>query len=212
VKGKSIVQHQCQTINIASQPGSDKPPTVVKTNLLPRSEGPGRLAPGQSRRSLAPAPAAEETGVFPFPKVVVVYDDAPAGQQAMRTLTNLFPEPTDRLQLVPRLWRFDFLEDTGCFTLALADALEADIILIATSSTDGLNISVQDLINSCLPRKRGNRAAVVALLGPEQAMDGADSPRWQFLEGAAHKAGLDFFAPVGRPPVGRQRGIQTIGI
>lgn len=156
------------------------------------------FTPTQNRLSLERTPEADEAGVPPFPKVVVVYDDIPAGQHAVRALANVFPEPEDRLQLLPRFWRFDFLEDTGWFALALADATDADIIVIATSSNHGLSISVEDWIKSCLLRKRGSSAAVVALLGPEQNMDGQDSPRLQFLQGAVQKAGLDFFAPQSR--------------
>jgi len=192
------MKNQCQTIKITSPSGSDDLPTVVKANLFTRSEGPGKSTPTQNRLSLERTPEADEAGVFPFPKVVVVYDDVPAGQHAIRVLANLFHKPEDRLQLLPRFWRFDFLEDTDRFALALADATDADIIVIATSSSHGLNISVEDWIKSCLLRKRGSSAAVVALLGPEQGMDGQDSPRFQFLQGAARKAGLDFFAPESR--------------
>ena len=192
------MKQQSQTIKITGPPGSDDLPSVVKLNLLTRSEGPGKATPRQNRLSLEQTPDADKAGVFPFPKVVVVYDDVPAGQHAVRMLANVFREPEDRLQLLPRFWRFDFLEDTGWFALALADATDADIIVIATSSNHGLNISVEDWIKSCLPRKRGSSAAVVALLGPEQGMDTQDSPRLLFLKGAARKAGLDFFAPKSR--------------
>ncbi len=189
------MKQQCQIIELPLHRSSDDVPDVVKVNLLTRSEGPGEITPRQNRPSLEQTPEADNAGVFPFPKVVVVYDDVSAGQHAIRVLANVFPEPEDRLQLLPRFWRFDFLEDTDWFALALADATDADIIVIATSSNHGLNISVEDWIRSCLPRKRGSSAAVVALLGPEQGMDGQDSPRLQFLEAAARNAGLDFFAP-----------------
>ena len=183
---------------IAINTGGGDAPAVVKANMLNRSEGPGKITPRQNRLSIEQTPEADEASVFPFPKVVVVYDDVPAGQHAIRVLANVFHKPEDRLQLLPRFWRFDFLEETDWFALALADASDADIIVIATSSNDGLTISVEDWITTCLPRKRGSSAAVVALLGPEQDIDGQDSPRLQFLEGAARKAGLDFFAPKSR--------------
>jgi hypothetical protein len=186
---------QRQTIELASPPSRDVVPAVVKASILSRSEEPGKITPVQNRLSLEQTPDADKAGVFPFPKIVVVYDDVSAGQHAVRVLANVFREPEDRLQLLPRFWRFDFLEDADCFARALADATDADIIVIATNSNHGLTISVEDWIKSCLQRKLESSAAVVALLGPDPDMDEQDSPRLQFLEGAARKAGLDFFAP-----------------
>lgn len=162
----------------------------------------------QNRLSLQRTPQIDEAGVSPFPKAVVVYDDVPAGQNALRVLAKMFPEPYDRLQLVPRFWRFDFLEDADWFYSALADAADADIIVIATSSTWGLNGAVERWINIGLPRKRGSNAAVVALLGLEGNTDGQDSPRLRFLQNAVQRAGLVFFAPQSR----RERLMENFNI
>jgi len=131
------MKKQSKTIKISSPQNGDDLPGVVQISLLTRSEGPGEITPRQNRPSLEQTPEADNAGVFPFPKVVVVYDDVSAGQHAIRVLANVFPEPEDRLQLLPRFWRFDFLEDTDWFALALADASDADIIVIATSSNHG---------------------------------------------------------------------------
>jgi hypothetical protein len=155
------------------------------------------IAPMKNRFSLE-TDTFNAGGRCAFPKVVIVYDDVPAGQHALRVLAKMFPEPYDRLQLVPRLWRFDFLVDADWFYSALAEAADADIIVIATSSTHGLNFEVEKWINTCLPRKRGSQAAVIALLGPEGDTDGQDSSRLRFLQNAVQKAGLDFFAPQSR--------------
>src|ERR1035438_8762913 len=106
------MKKQSKTIEITGSPSSEDLPAVVQINLLTRSEGPGKITPRQNRLSLEQTPEADEMGVLPFPKVVVVYDDVSAGQHAVRVLANVFHKPEDRLQLLPRFWRFDFLEDT----------------------------------------------------------------------------------------------------
>jgi hypothetical protein len=126
---------------------------------------------------------------------VVIYDDVPAGNHAIGVLAKLFREPEDRADLRPELWRFDFLDHPDWFALALVGAINADIVVISTSSAHGLNASLENWITLCLTRKRGTRAAVVALFGSAESADGPASARLQFVQDAAREAGLDFFAP-----------------
>jgi hypothetical protein len=139
-----------------------------------------------------------------FPKVVVVYDDVPAGNHAIRVLARMFHEPEDKVALRPRLWRFDFLEDTDWLSMALADAVNADIVVISASSPRGLEPSLANWIELCMARKEGSAAAIVVLFGSPESLDGPASPRLQFVEKAARKAGLDFFAP--RPGLNLRSG------
>jgi hypothetical protein len=135
----------------------------------------------------------QETEESSSPRVTVLFEDVAAGLHAMRVLARIVHEPNDEFR--PQLWRFDLLDDPDWFSIALADAMTADIILITTTSNRALNPSVEKWINLCLTRKRGTSTAVVALLGPAENLDGPKSPRFQWLERAARDAELDFFAP-----------------
>jgi hypothetical protein len=132
----------------------------------------------------------------PTINVVILYDDAPAGHRAMRTVAalngNLFHQPA---ALRPQLWRFDLLQDAEWFALALADAINADMLILSTSHACGLSTDVERWLKLGLARKRGTSAAVVALLGPDDHLDEPGCPRFRFVEGVARNAGLDFFAP-----------------
>jgi hypothetical protein len=142
---------------------------------------------------------ANEIDELTFPKIMVVYEDVPAGQNAVRLLAGMFQEPAEKLELRPQLWQFALLEDSGWFGKALADAINADVVVITTSAEHGMNKWVESWVRSCLQEKRGTTAAVVALLGPAESLDGPDSPRYQSLQDAVRKVGLEFFAPQSLP-------------
>jgi hypothetical protein len=127
---------------------------------------------------------------------VVIYDDVRAGQRAVSTLTALTSEfEGERVEMRPQLWRFDLLEDPDWFALALADAINTDMLVLSAGSASGLSATVESWLKLCLARKRGTSAAVIALLGPDSNLDQPDSPRLQFVQSAVKTAGLDFFAP-----------------
>jgi hypothetical protein len=138
---------------------------------------------------------AESPAGSRLPSIVVIYDDFSAGSRAIGALATLFPAPNDRARFRPALWRLDILEGPDGFSAALAEAIDAQIVVFSTSSSDGLSPLFSNWIALCLARKRGASAAVVALLGPEGSMDGPASPRLQFVHNAARKSGLAFFAP-----------------
>ena len=127
---------------------------------------------------------------------VIAYGDVAAGQRAMRTLAHVTRKLGDEMELCPQPWRFEVLEDPACRALASADAVNADMLIISTSSESELPAAVESWITACLALKRGTSAAVVALLGSEVKPDELASPRFQFVQAAAREAGLDFFAPL----------------
>jgi len=128
----------------------------------------------------------------PF-RVVVIYDNLSAGQRAMITLTSLVDQfRGGRVELRPQLWRFDLLESTAWFDLALADGICADMLIVSTSRTEGLPAKVSGWLTLCLARKQGTGAAIVALPG---SAGESDTPRFHFLKSAAVDAGLEFFTP-----------------
>lgn len=127
--------------------------------------------------------------------VVIAYGDVPAGRRALRLLDGVVPTEGEPARLRPLLWRFDILEVADWRAEATIPTLEADLLIISTSSKSALPAVVQDWVQSCLSQKRGHAAALVALLGPTGDTDTPDSPRLQILSAAAAAAGLRFFAP-----------------
>lgn len=128
--------------------------------------------------------------------IVILHDDAAAGQRAMGSLATLVTRfHADIVKLRPQLWRFDLLQDADWFALALADAINADMLVFATSSASGLPVAVENWLKLCLARKRATDAAVVALLPAAANPDAKESEYLQFVQGMAKDASLDFIAP-----------------
>ncbi len=148
----------------------------------------------QAKTDVECVPGVHSVDDFPGLNVVIVYDDVSAGQHAMHVLASQGHDLHD-IDVRPRLWRFDFLEDPEWFALALADAINADMVVISTSAPNGLNPVVRNWIKLCLARKRGSGSAIVALFGPAGNLDELESPRYQFVQNTAREAGLDVFAP-----------------
>jgi hypothetical protein len=142
--------------------------------------------------------------------VVIAYDDVPASQHAMHILADVAANFGDKLELRPQLWRFQFLEDPDWRTLAAKDVLNANMLIISTSSENELPAAVRSWFSSCLTQRRGANLAVVALLGTADKMDEPYSPRFQLVQRAVREASFDFFAPVPHPEDSLDASIASI--
>lgn len=128
-------------------------------------------------------------------RVVIAYDDLAAGRRAMSVLGNVSRALGNSIRFDPIPWSFDLLADIDWRSVAADDAVKADILIIACSSSRPLPAEVGRWTKSAMDRKRGTATAVVALFGVEEAPDGSASPRLEFIKKAAEEAGLEFFAP-----------------
>lgn len=131
----------------------------------------------------------------PSLRVVIAYDDLAAGKRAMRVMTRLGESFGGNLRFEPLPWSFDLLSDVDWRAVAASDAVNADILIIATSSAHPLPPAVGSWAEDVISIKRGTAAAVVALFGSEENPDGAGSSRLEAIQTVAQKAGLGFFSP-----------------
>lgn len=101
--------------------------------------------------------------------VVVVYEDATAGHRAVRTLRNLLRAIDPPVGLRPMLWRFDMVQQSQFRAVADADADQAELFLVSTSSPGELPAAIDHWVSACLARRQGAAIAIVALLGSSDA-------------------------------------------
>ena len=131
-------------------------------------------------------------------RVVIAYNDLAAGRRAMGLLSELGRELGEEIEFQPIPWSFDLLADVDWSAVSASDAVNADILIIATSDTEPLPAAVGRWTENAIDSKRGTVGAVVALFGPEENPDRFGSSRLLAIQTAAHRAGLDFFAPTPR--------------
>lgn len=131
-------------------------------------------------------------------RVLIAYNDLAAGKRAMRVMADLGKGLGDEIEFQPIPWSFDLLMDMDWGEVATRDAVQADILIITTSSASPLPPVVGRWAEAAISRKRGTAAAVVALFGTEENPDAAGSSRLEAIQRAAQQAGLDFFAPAPR--------------
>jgi hypothetical protein len=123
--------------------------------------------------------------------VVMAYDDFTAGKRAMDACNFLGFQLGDGVELRSNMWKFDILRHARLYEMAVEDAIEADVIIVANASDAGLPDEVVSWIDAWVPRKRGQTAALVALL--DFTGDSREAARTQaLLKRAAAGAKIDF--------------------
>jgi len=131
-------------------------------------------------------------------RVVITYSNLAAGQRAMHLLADVSKALGDDIEFQPLPWSFDLLADVNWRRVAASDAINADLLILATNDARPLPPAIGGWAEKVISRKQGSAAAVVALFGPEENSDGTGSSRLEAIQTAAERAGLDLFAPAPR--------------
>ena len=122
-------------------------------------------------------------------RVVIAYNDVAVGKRAMRVLADLGKGLGEDIEFHPLPWSFDLLADMNWREVAAHDAVKADILIIATSSTNPLPSAVERWAKATISQKRGTAAAVVALFGSDENPDGAGSSRLEAIRDGSSTSG-----------------------
>src|SRR5437773_5769851 len=98
-------------------------------------------------------------------QVTIAYKDLAAGKRAMHTLAQLGRGLVDDIEFQPFPWSFDLLMDANWRDIAFRHAVQADILILATSDSVPVPTGVTQWMETILDRKQGTDWAVVALFG-----------------------------------------------
>lgn len=112
---------------------------------------------------------------LPF-KAFIAYAHVGAARQAMSTITDVLRAAHRPYEFVPMLWRFEQLRGGRLRETALADSMDADVVVFASPDSRSLPGFVEKWIGEFLLRKRGTRVNAVALLGEHEAWTIAIEP------------------------------------
>ena len=127
---------------------------------------------------------------------VVLYDTLPAGKRGFSILSSITGVMGDDLvNIRPRPWRLDFMNDSDACENALHDLYAAHMIILSTSGNTPLTSEFKIWFATIMCQRKGERIAVVALLGTEESSSQTSSRDLQFIQQLTLEAELDFFAP-----------------
>jgi hypothetical protein len=125
--------------------------------------------------------------------VLIIYEDFAAGKHAKETYDYLASQLGCDFEFKNLMWKFEVLGSPKMKEMALDDAREADLIIIATHGIGDLPEEVKSWIDLWSERS-GNAMALVTLVDrPKNLMYDHTSLR-SYLHDAAKRAGTEFFA------------------
>jgi hypothetical protein len=121
--------------------------------------------------------------------VVIIYEDFETGKAAKRTYDYLVSNLGEDCDFSNQMWKFEVLSIPKLAAIAVLDACEADIILVAAHGGP-LPAVVRSWLEAWV--QKGSKAiALVALCDGEPPQAHA---AFSVLRDAAHSAGMQFFA------------------
>jgi hypothetical protein len=128
----------------------------------------------------------------PVFRVVMAYEDFTAGKRAIDTCNFLVSRIGKAIELRSSMWKFDVLRSLKLNQMAVDDAVEADVIIVANGRNAGLPEEVKRWVDAWAARKEGQSAALVALLDFTGEQTHESSLAYTFLKSAAGAARIDF--------------------
>ena len=129
---------------------------------------------------------------------VVLYDSVVTGKRGLSVLAGLTGILEDDLvEIRPRPWRLDLLQDPGAAEYATQDVSTAHVIVVSTSGQIPLPLAFKSWFTAILKQRqsKGENVAVIALLGLDESTTLAASPDFHFIKQETLEAKLEFFAP-----------------
>ncbi len=143
-----------------------------------------------------PSPAAVNHHSHAKPRfnVVIVYEDFVTGTRAMTVYDSLARSLANHYEFTNSAWKFEILRQASLKTIAVFDALEADLILISSHAGDELPDEVRAWIDLSLRQANQTNCALVLLLAETDEMIGRLAPAHSYLQEVADQYKLDFFS------------------
>jgi hypothetical protein len=129
----------------------------------------------------------------PLFEVLVVYEDFVAGRRAGDTCSFLLSQLGDEFEFRSEMWKFEILRNPKLVEIAAAEALEADVIIVASRGTAPLPREVTNWIERWLPlRVERTGALIIAQIEGSMILKRAATAVYAYLEKVAATAKMDF--------------------
>lgn len=153
------------------------------------------LADMQNTLTFLPLRPSEIEGNQTF-NVVIAYEDFETGKHAKKTYDFLVDNLGESCQFNNQMWKFDVLSVPKLREIAVRDAINADIIIIAAHGRGELPKEVK----AWMELWAANKVRAIALVGLFDREDYVDNPVRTYLANVAEGAHIDFFSQPGLWP------------
>ena len=129
---------------------------------------------------------------------VVLYDNITTGKRGLSilaTMTGILE--VNLVEIRPRPWRLDLLQDASAAENAMDDISTAHVIILSTSGNAPLPSAFKIWFATILAQRRtkGEHVAVIAILGLDEASVQAASHDLSFIKQLTLETEVDFFTP-----------------
>lgn len=132
---------------------------------------------------------AEAKPVF---QVVIVYEDFAAGGRANETCGFLMAQLGNDFELRSSMWKFEILRNPKLAEIAAAEAVQANVIIVAAHGSLPLPSEVRNWIELWVPLRERHPAALIALLDGNAVSGESASPVYVRLQKVARAANMEF--------------------
>jgi hypothetical protein len=127
----------------------------------------------------------------PILRVVIIYQDPLMRHWAAQMWDGVvLVIGTETIQC--KSWKIGDLSDPRVFDDAAEGAAEADVLVISVRDSKEWPMSLQLWVDWWLPRRAGRKGDLVALIGVPVQPEARTGRMFEYLEGVARKARMDF--------------------
>ena len=126
-------------------------------------------------------------------KVVVIYEDGPAGRRAKHFYDKLVHELEHECVFSLQLWSFQVLAIPELRDSAVESAAQADFVILSLHGKAGLPVDIREWIETWSKLIIGKGSALIALVDKSMTKGGTNASALAYLKGVAKRAELDFF-------------------
>jgi hypothetical protein len=126
-------------------------------------------------------------------KVVVIYEDGPAGRRAKHFYDKLIHELEEECAFSLQLWSFQVLAIPELRESAVESAAQADFVILSLHGKAGLPVDIREWIETWPKLIVGKGPALVALVDKSTTRGGTNDSALAYLKGVAKRTEVDFF-------------------
>ena len=126
-------------------------------------------------------------------KVVVIYEDGPAGRRAKHFYDKLIHELEEECAFSLQLWSFQVLAIPELRESAVESAAQADFVILSLHGKAGLPVDIREWIETWSKLIVGKGPALVALVDKSTTRGGTNDSALAYLKGVAKRTEVDFF-------------------